>query len=966
MEVYTETLLDDKGNVISGITVTVRDTAGAIVDLYEDRLGASVKSNPFTVGSNGQIKFAASDGAYTIAAVGTYKNVSLNLSIPITLFDPDDGSLFSSDPLSLNKGIVWGSISDVINKVGSGVKQEGFLVTWDADPLLRAELSSTSSPGKLLTWDTFDLLEDRVTTNEGDITDHTSWLVDHENRILTEEATLSSLSSRVGAVEIGQGSNVYGYSTKALMDADLVPDDQSIAYVTNDPNPAYNGTWRKEGATGVGSWVQSSYDRVAVVESVANLAELKADTGLAHNRVSLSEASLEESYDGVNDYVTLPQSYTLSAIGDFLELDFTTLTVSSAGKYSILGTKGIGGSNCLGFASSSALYLRDSEGGWHNINTVVPFANVRRLLRIEVILGGWEVSVDGVIRGTIATLDGKSFVIDSVGNAYGAELWPGKVYSLEINTSSGVFVKGIPSVAANSYSYGVALAQVDRGIIPEAYDQRLISAETAIGEQKSITTEVVTSLSGLVHYVRFNGVDSTVDLGETYILDTVGDYIEIEVRAYQLNTYSETLGILGLSDGADSLGFYSANSVWLRPSDEVYVKWDGLPVSLLDFHNLKLMVSNAGVDWELFIDGVSVGSRPRNGATFSIRNVGHSYGVSSPYFSFIDTRGITAHTATQDVTFDTFAYYPEAENLYIVLSQADVDVLSAADIYIKKTADSLVQFYIKGGGGEHWIEYPLEHITIPYSPSFTPSYHNLDSWNLTNGFEVNRSGVNFTRSLQIINFGAWECAIQESGAEDFIGSHAHGDEVLTSATLLVDGRLSSLSTTEEMIARSATFVQKSTLYRCNTLTPVANLVKRYEVTSAGITITSDIEWLEALVLVDSYLAMLPISRTSDGTSTGLQITDTGMREPEYTLEDLSADGFAPIYSQADSAMIWGSTSGVSAEVELVDRPDLPNREFNFSPASQYNKLYFDVSGSHTTQVGEKWRVKARYRIGTSN
>jgi len=54
------------------------------------------------------------------------------------------------------------------------------------------------------------------------------------------------------------------------MDADLVPDDQSIAYVTNDPNSAYNGTWRKEGATGVGSWVQSSYDRVAVVEAEMN------------------------------------------------------------------------------------------------------------------------------------------------------------------------------------------------------------------------------------------------------------------------------------------------------------------------------------------------------------------------------------------------------------------------------------------------------------------------------------------------------------------------------------------------------------------------------------------------------------------------------------------------------------------------------------------------------------------------
>jgi hypothetical protein len=79
----------------------------------------------------------------------------------------------------------------------------------------------------------------------------------------------ATVLSRIAAVESGQASGVYGYATKALMDADLTPPDKAIAYVTNDATAANNGTYRKSGGTGTGSWVQSSSDRVALVEASA-------------------------------------------------------------------------------------------------------------------------------------------------------------------------------------------------------------------------------------------------------------------------------------------------------------------------------------------------------------------------------------------------------------------------------------------------------------------------------------------------------------------------------------------------------------------------------------------------------------------------------------------------------------------------------------------------------------------------
>lgn len=86
----------------------------------------------------------------------------------------------------------------------------------------------------------------------------------------------------VAAAESVDG--VYGYETRALMEADLSPKDQSIAYVTNDAIATNNGTYRKDGATGAGSWVQASsdlasqaYQNVKIVADNATLATVHTD-----------------------------------------------------------------------------------------------------------------------------------------------------------------------------------------------------------------------------------------------------------------------------------------------------------------------------------------------------------------------------------------------------------------------------------------------------------------------------------------------------------------------------------------------------------------------------------------------------------------------------------------------------------------------------------------------------------------
>lgn len=78
---------------------------------------------------------------------------------------------------------------------------------------------------------------------------------------------VNTLETAVNALTTYGATGVIGFSTRALMDADLAHPAGFVAYVTNDPTPANNGTYLKSGISGSGAWGQSSFDRTAAVEN---------------------------------------------------------------------------------------------------------------------------------------------------------------------------------------------------------------------------------------------------------------------------------------------------------------------------------------------------------------------------------------------------------------------------------------------------------------------------------------------------------------------------------------------------------------------------------------------------------------------------------------------------------------------------------------------------------------------------
>ncbi|AUR92170.1 SGNH hydrolase-type esterase domain protein [Vibrio phage 1.170.O._10N.261.52.C3] len=116
-----------------------------------------------------------------------------------------------------------------------------------------------------------------------------------------QDARLATNESNISALQSGQGSGVYGYATKSLMDADLTPPDQAIAYVTNDTTTTNNGTYRKSGASGSGSWIQSSSDLAsqAYQQATDNKSTLDSINGIQYrtNRDNI-EPGLVQYTDG--------------------------------------------------------------------------------------------------------------------------------------------------------------------------------------------------------------------------------------------------------------------------------------------------------------------------------------------------------------------------------------------------------------------------------------------------------------------------------------------------------------------------------------------------------------------------------------------------------------------------------------------------------------------------------------------
>ena len=206
----------------------------------------------------------------------------------------------------------------------------------------------------------------------------------------------------------------------------------------------------------------------------------------------------------------------------------------------------------------------------------------------------------------------------------------------------------------------------------------------------------------------------------------------------------------------------------------------------------------------------------------------------------------------------------------------------------------------------------------------------------------------------LIISGEWECAIKESGAEDFMGGNAHGDEQILEISATLDGKSLDLSSSFVTTGVSLDIVRHSLLNRCNT--PGDNVIDHvvsYNITAESIIIDQTAEWLQDMVVENSYLLMCPISRA---------YTTSAMIEGQSEVIDISYAGHSRPNLSGDKGhfSLWGDK--FSAEIEYECLEGAFDKAFSFiSPSTSpaYNKFYYNFVGPNVQQV-----VKAGHKVTT--
>ncbi|MNR17386.1 hypothetical protein D3C85_1340420 [compost metagenome] len=186
------------------------------------------------------------------------------------------------------------------------------------------------------------------------------------------------------------------------------------------------------------------------------------------------------------------------------------------------------------------------------------------------------------------------------------------------------------------------------------------------------------------------------------------------------------------------------------------------------------------------------------------------------------------------------------------------------------------------------------------------------------------------------------------------------------------------NTVATYVGKKLQIVQYSKLFKCNTQTEVATHSKRVTISHAEggmrIELSQQVVWSQALVLKAAMMTMLPIKRLLSDTS-GDVITNTAMRAPYASTEDVSTTGFAQVTTLGSlpASQLWGPT-GISASVEMLKHPGFADCGFFVANAPFYNKIYYSVAGSavstmggvtHTTQPGETWNVDSVIKMTTN-
>lgn len=286
----------------------------------------------------------------------------------------------------------------------------------------------------------------------------------------------------------------------------------------------------------------------------------------------------------------------------------------------------------------------------------------------------------------------------------------------------------------------------------------------------------------------------------------------------------------------------------------------------------------------------------------------------------------------------------------------------------KEEGNRSIKIYCPAGEPGKFFNYEMNYEQIPFTDGGT--YQNSDLWRIVGGrmVELDIETGEILKAEEIVNAGAWECAIEIDGLPDFHGTY-HGYEKMDSIDIYLNNVKTDINGIFNIWADNYKVIYRAKLIKQGTEAEyIAEVLRVYEWNQNGLKLTQRYKWLESFSKIkNAYLTMLPIyRRTNYQDPNSKLITDTAYTDYDFIEYDISRTDFqAGINAQREGikqCVIYGSDSKISADVIVMYKNEQVKNMFNISNAEQYNKLYYSYCTGQGVNINDSWESVSNFQF----
>jgi hypothetical protein len=286
------------------------------------------------------------------------------------------------------------------------------------------------------------------------------------------------------------------------------------------------------------------------------------------------------------------------------------------------------------------------------------------------------------------------------------------------------------------------------------------------------------------------------------------------------------------------------------------------------------------------------------------------------------------------------------------------------DLIYVESYSTYFNFYIKGSDKDSnkYLKYTFEYWD-------GQSFNNGKGWVLGVVDAVEKNGDTFTTLYPVVKAGEWEMALRIKGRPDFIGCKQHGSEINFYEKFYIDGT-QWLPDNSSFWCEEIKVIEKSTMYDpADETTVVGTHIKDYKIKVEGLKIRQKILWSTSQIMdLDSYVAMLPIIRGNDATTT-YQITAKAYNDDSYEEIDVSnaSHGARTAQHEPDKWTLYSNSTGISANIQSIAKEKTAGATSFVQNSASYNKVYFSYCGTdYNVSPGDVWENEITYELNINS